>query len=120
MDIPSSDTAPTDAAGRLAGVETRLVQMEADRDFWRRQHDLVMADWKADCDDYEAQLAAARSTAAPPPRVSVAPPAAHHALLAELLQFYDPATGAVHGQKDGRFLFDAFARAYDTLQTPTR
>jgi hypothetical protein len=91
---------------KLGAAEARIAALEADRDYWRRQHDLVMADWKADCDTYEARLAEGMPRAATP-----SPPSSAIHALRDLLRFYDPHVGAVRGQLDGEFLFDVFARA---------
>ncbi len=92
-------------AAQLADAKARISSLEADRDYWRDQHDLVLADWKTDCDAYEARLALQQR----PVAVLAAP--AEAAALSDLLGFYDRATGAVHAQRDGDFLTDAFARA---------
>jgi hypothetical protein len=100
-----------DVQDALEAARTRIAALEADRNYWRAQHDLVMIDWKADCDSYEARLAAR-----PPVAVVSAPPSAAIEALKGLLRFYDPEHGAVHGQKDGQFLSDAFARAVRALE----
>jgi hypothetical protein len=101
-----------DLAAQLTAAQTRIAALEADRDYWRRQHDLVMADWKTDCDAYEARLTAQpRPVAVLAAPAAPAPDAAMQTVLADLLRFYDPASGALHAQSGGDFLTDAFARA---------
>ena len=107
------EPSPDVLSERLAVMETELAALRGDRDFWRRQHDLVMTDWKSDCDAYEAELAA---RVKPPPAIlpmtQTATGSPEAAALTDLLRFYDPDAGAVHVQRDGDFLFDAFARAH--------
>lgn len=87
--------ADTDAT--IADLRARIQALELDRDYWRNQHDLVMQDWRADIEAWSgarADLTASR------------------AALADLLRFFDGATGAVAMRQGQDFLNDAFARAH--------
>ena len=39
----------------------RLEALTRDRDYWRAQHDAVLADWKADADEWARERAALKS-----------------------------------------------------------
>ena len=92
----------TDPPPDPAELVPRLEALTRDRDYWRAQHDAVMADWKADVDEWARLQAELRS--APEPS------AAHEALL-ELLRFFDPETGAVTTRAGDQTWSEAFLRA---------
>ncbi len=84
-----------------ADLQTRIAALENDRDYWRDQHDLVMQDWRADI--------AAWSADHPDPSLNQN---AYLSALADLLRFFNPATGAVATRLGQDFLGDAFAKAH--------
>jgi hypothetical protein len=91
----------TDADTKMADLEAKLTALELDRDYWLDQHDLVMQDWRADIEAWSAARADL-----------IASQTASRAALADLLRFFDPATGAVAARRDRDFLNDAFAKAH--------
>ncbi len=84
----------------IADLQNKIRALELDRDYWRNQHDLVMQDWR---EDIEAWSAARLDL--------TANQAASRTALADLLRFFDPATGAVAARLGQDFLSDAFAKA---------
>lgn len=91
----------TDLEQRLAAAERLAVAMGRERDYWRAQHDKVMADWGADLREFSAEKA----------RTEVAGLDLQVRSLENLLAFFDPRTGAVAARRDRQLLSDAFAQA---------
>lgn len=91
----------TDAETDTASLQQRLEALARDRDYWRAQHDAVLADWKADADDWARERAALEP--ADPTQAALA--------LVALLRFFDPATGAVTTRSGEAMLSDAFLHA---------
>jgi hypothetical protein len=90
----------TDVDATIADLQDQIRTLDLDRNYWRDQHDLVLQDWRADIEAWasaRADLAAARD--------------ACRAALADLLRFFDPATGALATRLGRDFLNDAFAKA---------
>jgi hypothetical protein len=90
----------TDAETTITDLQNQIRALDLDRTYWRDQHDLVMRDWRADIEAWttaRAELTAAHK--------------ACRAALADVLRFFDPATGAVAARLGRDFLNDAFAKA---------
>jgi hypothetical protein len=91
----------TDVDTTIADLQSQIRALDLDRTYWRDQHDLVMRDWRADIEAWStarADLAMAHD--------------ACRAALADLLRFFDPATGAIAARLGRDFLNDAFAKAH--------
>jgi hypothetical protein len=98
----------TDADATITDPNDKIRALELDRDYWRAQHDLVMQDWRADIEAWStarADLTASQT--------------ASRAVLADLLRFFDPTTGAIVARIGRDFLSDAFARAYLVRMEPS-
>ena len=95
---------------RLHAAERRLTQVEADRDYWRVQHDLTLADWKMDLQELSVHRSRQDDDGG-------APDPSRRALVG-LLRFFDAQTGAVAGRRGENLLSDAFAEAASVCQAP--
>ena len=100
-----------DLSRRLEAAERRLAEAEVDRDYWRTQHDMTLADWKTDLQELSMHRSQSDDAAAPD---------LSRRALASLLRFFDPQTGAVAGRNGSTLLSDAFTEAAAICKTPSR
>ena len=115
----TSEAAATidDLASRVETLEARAEAAERDRDYWREQHDLTLADWKSDLQELAAARTLAETQIAEAAggreidRQAAEETAKLKRALHVLLSFYDPRTGAVLARDVRGVLSDAFAEA---------